>query len=117
VIISETGVRLFRHLHEHLAVAILLATLVCLPARCQDVGSFALRQIAEAPAPYPVKNFLLLPYAELSSRQDSAGPQNTQSRSSDGAFKKTIWRFGRVRLWEGSKTDKMDADEQVLKPE
>jgi len=49
---SETGVRLFRHFHECLAGAILLAALGCLPVRCQDAGNHALRQVAEAPAPY-----------------------------------------------------------------
>jgi len=98
MVLSETGVHLFRHLHEHLAVAILLATLGCWPARCQDAGDFALRQVAEAPAPYPVKNFCLLPCAELSSGQNSADPQTTQSRSSDRAFKKAIWRFGKDQV-------------------
>jgi hypothetical protein len=50
MVMSRTGVRLFRHLHEHLAVAILLPTFGCLPARCQDAGNLAIRRVREAPA-------------------------------------------------------------------
>jgi len=76
-------------------VAILLLTLGCLPARCQDAGDFALRQVVEAPAPYLAKTFCYVPCVNSNSGQNSAHPQNTQSRSSDGAFKKTIRRFAK----------------------
>jgi membrane-associated phospholipid phosphatase len=95
MVLSETGVHLFCHLHEHLTVAVLLATLGCSSALCQEPGNFALRQVTEVPTPYPVKNLCFLPCAELSSEQNSVDPQNTQSRSSDGAFRKAIWRFGK----------------------
>ena len=41
MVMSETGGRWFRHLHEHLAVAILVASLGSLPARCQDAANLA----------------------------------------------------------------------------
>jgi membrane-associated phospholipid phosphatase len=89
------GFHLLRRFHEQLAVAILLATLGCLPARCQDAGNSALRQVAGAPAPRLIASFCLLPRTELCSALNSADPQNTQGRSSDGAFKKTVRRFGK----------------------
>jgi membrane-associated phospholipid phosphatase len=84
---------LFCHLHQHLAVAILLATLGCLPARCQNGGNFAFPQLEEAPAPYRVKNSDFLPCTELSYGRSSADPQNTQGHTSEVAFKKKIRRF------------------------
>jgi hypothetical protein len=41
-----TVVDWFRHLGEHLGVAILLTTLGCLPARGQDAGNFLIQQAA-----------------------------------------------------------------------
>src|SRR4029077_20501034 len=87
------GFHLLRSLHQRLAVAILLATLGCLPARCQDAGNFAIRQIAEGPNSRP--SVCLLPASELCSGPISAEPQSSQSRSSDGAFKSAFRRFGR----------------------
>jgi hypothetical protein len=95
MVLRRAGVRLFRHLHEQLAVAILLATFGCLPARCQDAGNFAIRQVAEAPSSRLNGSFCFLPRGELSYGIGSADPQSTQGRSSDGAFKKTIRRFGK----------------------
>jgi membrane-associated phospholipid phosphatase len=92
---SRTGVRLFRHLHEQLAVVILLASFGCFPARCQDAGNFALLQVAEAPTPCLIGGFSFLPRTELCSGLNSADPQDTQGRSSDGVFKKTIGRLGK----------------------
>jgi membrane-associated phospholipid phosphatase len=92
---GRTAVRLFHHLHEQLAVAIMLATLGCLPARCQDPGNFAIRQVAGAPALLLISSSCLLPRTELCSALNSADPQNTQGRSSDGAFKKTVRRLGK----------------------
>jgi membrane-associated phospholipid phosphatase len=95
LLVGESGVGSFRHLHKKLAVAILLATVGCLPAPCQDAGQFEPGQITEAPTPYAAKNFSFLPCNEPSSGHNSAHVQNTQSRSSYGAFKKTIRRFGK----------------------
>jgi membrane-associated phospholipid phosphatase len=92
---SGTGFRLLRGFHEQLAVAILLATLGCLPARCQDAGNFAIRQIAEGPSSRPSRSVCFLPGSELCSGPIFADPQSTQSRSSDGAFKKAFRRFGK----------------------
>jgi membrane-associated phospholipid phosphatase len=95
MVLRRTGVRLFRHLYEQLAVAILLATFVCLPARCQDAGNFAIRQVVEAPSSRLHGGFCFLPRGELCYGTSSADSQSTQGRSSDGAFKKTIRRFGK----------------------
>jgi membrane-associated phospholipid phosphatase len=80
-------------IHKQLGVTILLATLGCLPAHCQDGGNFAIRSIAEGPSSPPSKNVCLLPRGELCSGPIPAEPQSSQSRSSDGAFKKTLRRF------------------------
>jgi membrane-associated phospholipid phosphatase len=92
---GQTGVRLFRHFPEHLAVAILLATLGCLPARCQEPGNLAVRHVAEASATRLIGRFCFLPCTELHSGPNFADPQNIQNRSSDGAFKKAFRRFGK----------------------
>ncbi len=94
-VLRRSGARLFRRFQEQLAVSILLATFGYLPARCQDARNSALRQVAEASVPSPVKNSCFLSCTELSSGQDSAGPHNTQVRSSDGTFKKTLRRFAK----------------------
>jgi membrane-associated phospholipid phosphatase len=94
-VVGRIGVHLFRHLREQLGVAILLATFGCLPARCQDAGHFAIRQAAKVPAPRLIGGFCFLPRTELCSALISADPQNAPGRSSDGAFKKTIRRFGK----------------------
>jgi membrane-associated phospholipid phosphatase len=86
---------LFRRFHEQLAVAILLATFGCLPARCQEAGNFAIRQITEGPSSRPTLDVCFLPGSELCSEPISADPQSAQSRSSDGAFKKAFRRFGK----------------------
>jgi membrane-associated phospholipid phosphatase len=95
VVMSGSGVRLFRHLHEQLAIAFLLATFACLPARCQDAGNFAIRHVAEAHGSLPNRNVCFLPRSELCSGPIWADPQRTQSASSDGAFKKALRRFGK----------------------
>jgi len=86
---------LLRRFHEQLAVAILLATLGCLPACCQDAGNFAIRQIAEGPSSRPNREVCFLPGSELRSEPIFADPQSTQNQSSDGAFKKAFRRFGK----------------------
>lgn len=86
---------MLRPRHQKLAVAILLITVGGLPAHCQDTGNLAIHQVTEASASYLVKNFSFLPCNEPSSGQNPAHVQNTQSPSSDGAFKKTIGRFGK----------------------
>jgi membrane-associated phospholipid phosphatase len=88
-----TGVRLFRHLHEQLAVAFLLATLGCLPARCQDAGNFTIRHVAEVRTPHFGGDFCLLSRSELCSGLISADLQSTQGRSSDGTIKKALRRL------------------------
>jgi membrane-associated phospholipid phosphatase len=94
-IIRRIGARLFCHIQKQLAVPILLATFACFPARCQDAGNFAIRQIAEGPSSRPSRSVCLLPASELCSGLISAEPQSSQSRSSDGAFKSAFRRFGR----------------------
>jgi len=89
------GLHLLRRFHEKLAVALLLATLGCLPARCQDARNFTIRQVAEGPSSRPNRDGCFLPGSELCSEPISADPQSTQSRSSDGAFKKAFRRFGK----------------------
>ena len=86
---------MFRHLHQQLAVTILLATLGCLPARCQSSGDFTFPRLAEAPGPYRFKAFCDSPCAEWTSSRSPADSQNTQSQSSEGAFKKALRRFGK----------------------
>jgi len=95
MVLRGTRVRSFRHLYERLAVAILLATFGCWPARCQDAGNFAIQRVAEAPSPRLYGSLCFLPSLELCSRQTSGAVQRTQDRSSDGAFKQTIRRFGK----------------------
>ena len=94
-VLRTIGARLFRHIQKQLAVPILLATFACFPARCQDVGNFAIRHIAEGPSSRPSRNVCLLSASELCSGLISAEPQRTQSRSSDGALKKTFRRLAR----------------------
>jgi len=94
-IIRRIAARLFCHIQKHLAVPIFLATFACFPARCQDAGNFAIRQIAEGPSSRPSRNVCLLSGSELCSGPISAEPQSSQSRSSDGAFKSAFRRFGR----------------------
>ena len=86
---------LFCHIQKQLAVLISLATFGCLPARCQDAGNFAIRQVAEGRSSRPNRNVCFQSGGELCEGATSAGPQSTQSRSSDGAFKKTFRRFGK----------------------
>ncbi len=95
MVLRRTRVRLFRHLPERLAVAILLAAFGCLPARCQDAGNLAIRAVAEAPSPSLNGSLCFLPHPELCSGQTSGAPQSTQGYSSDGALKRTIRRFGK----------------------
>src|SRR6202045_132735 len=92
-VVHGAGVRSFRHLHQQLAAAILLATFGCLPARCQDAGNFAIRHVAQAPSSGLNRNVRFLPTSELSSGPTFADPQSSRSRSSDGAFKKVLGRF------------------------
>lgn len=92
---SRSGVRLFRHLRERLALAVLLATFSCLPARCQDAGSIAIRHVPEAPSSRLSRNARFLPPGELCSGAIFADPRSTPSPSSDGAFKKALTRFGK----------------------
>lgn len=94
-VIKGTGARLFCHIQKRLAVLILLATFACFPVRCQDAGNFAIRQVAEGPGSRPTRNVCLLSASELCSGPISAEPQGTQSRSSDGALKKTFRRLAR----------------------
>jgi membrane-associated phospholipid phosphatase len=94
-VIKGTGARLFCHIQKRLAVLILLATFACFPARCQDAGNFALRQIAEGPGSRPSRNVCLLSGSELCAGATSADPQSTQSAASGGAFKKAFKRFGK----------------------
>jgi len=94
-VLRRIGARLFCHIQKQLAVAILLATFGCLPARCQDAGNFAIRQPAEGRSSRPEKNICFLPSSELCAGTTSADPQSTQSRSSDGAFKRAFRRFGK----------------------
>ena len=92
---NGTGFRLFRRFHEQLAVAILLATFGCLPARCQEPGNLAVRYVAEASAPRFAGRFCFLPCTELRSGLDFPDPQNIPDRSSDGSLKKAFRRFGK----------------------
>jgi len=92
-VVPGDGVRSFRHLHEQLAVAILLAAFGCLPARCQDAGNFAIRHVAQAPSSGLNRNVRFLPHSEFSSGPTFADPQSSRSRSSDGAFKNVLGRF------------------------
>jgi membrane-associated phospholipid phosphatase len=94
-ILRRTGARLFCHIQKQLAVAILLATFGCLPARCQDAGIFAIQQLAEGRSLRTNRNACFLSGSELCGRATSADPQSTQNRSLDGTFKKTFKRFGR----------------------
>jgi membrane-associated phospholipid phosphatase len=92
-VIRRTGARLFYHIRKQLAVLILAATFACLPARCQDAGNFAIRQLVEGRSSRPDINICFLPSSELCAGATSADPQSTQSPSSDGAFKNTVRRF------------------------
>jgi membrane-associated phospholipid phosphatase len=94
-VIKGTSARLFCHIQKQLAVSILLATFACFPARCQDAGNSAIRQVAEGLSSHPSKNVCLLSGSELCAGTASADPQSTQSAASDGAFKKAFRRFGR----------------------
>lgn len=94
-VLRRSGARLFRRFQEQLAVSILLATFGCLPARCQDAGNVAIRQVAEGPSSRPERNVCFLPSSKLCAGATSADPQSTHSRSTDGAFKKTFRRFGK----------------------
>src|ERR1700687_4902950 len=94
-VVPGAGVRSFRHLHEQLAAAILLATFGCLPARCQDAGDFAIRHVAHASSSRLNGNVCILPPSELCSGPIFADPQSSRSQSSDGAFKKALGRFGK----------------------
>ena len=87
--------RLFCRLLGQVAGAMLLATLVCLPARCQAPKNFAIQQIAESPSSCSSSNVCLLRGSELCAGPIPADEQSTQSLSSDGAFKKAVRRFGR----------------------
>src|ERR1700687_401919 len=91
---SRTGVHLPRQIQERVAVAILLAILGCLPARCQSAESFTIQQLAEAPVPRLNESFCFPPRSEICSGLIPADPQSTQGPSPDGAFKKTLKRFG-----------------------
>jgi membrane-associated phospholipid phosphatase len=93
--ISRTGVHLPRQIQERVAVAILLATLGCLPARCQSTESFTIQQFAEAPVPRLNESFCFPPRSEICSGLIPADPQSTQGPSPDGTFKKTLKRFGK----------------------
>jgi len=94
-VVNGTGVRLFRHLPEQLTAAILLATFGCLPARCQDAGDFAIRHIAHVSSSRLNRNVCFLPPSESCPEPIFADPQSSPSRSSDGAFKKALGRFGK----------------------
>jgi membrane-associated phospholipid phosphatase len=94
-VVNGAGVRFFRHLHEQLAAAILLATFGCLPVRCQDAGNFAIRHVSQVPSSGLNRNVCFLPPSELCSGSIFADPQSSRSRSSDGAVKKVLGRFGK----------------------
>jgi len=93
-IIRRTGAHLLRHIQKHIALSILLVTFGCFPARCQDAGNFAIRQVAEGRNSRPSRNVCFLPGSELCAGATSADPQSTQGAASDGAFKKAFKRFG-----------------------
>lgn len=94
-VVNGTETRPFVHFRERLAVAILLATFGCLPARCQEAGTFLISRSGEAPASRFDRNVCLLPRNELCSAPMPAASKRTQSPSSDGPFKKAFRRFGR----------------------
>lgn len=94
-LLRRVGARLFRHIQKQLAVPILLTTLACLPAPCQDAGDFAIREVGEGRSSRLNGNVCFLPGSELCAGATSADPQSTRSRSSDDAFKKAFRRFGK----------------------
>ena len=97
-VVNRIGVRRFGHFREQLALAILLAAFGCLPARCQDTGTFLISRSAEAPASRHFENVSLLPRIELSPAPIPADPQRTQSASSDGSLKSAVRRFGKDQV-------------------
>jgi membrane-associated phospholipid phosphatase len=86
---------LFGQIQEELAVAILLATLGCLPARCQSTEDLAIRQVQEAPASHLNESFCFPPRSKVCSGLTSTDPQSAPVPSSDGAFKKSLKRLGK----------------------
>jgi membrane-associated phospholipid phosphatase len=91
----ELGVRLFRHIHQKLAVALLLVSFNGLPARCQEAGNLASWRVAEAPGAHLERNVCILPRRELCLESTLADPKSTQKQSSGSAIKKTVRRFGK----------------------
>jgi membrane-associated phospholipid phosphatase len=91
----EVGVRLFRHIHQKLAVALLLVSFNGLPARCQDAGNLASWRAADAPGVHLERNVCILLRRELCSESTLTDPKSTQKQSSGSAIKKTVRRFGK----------------------
>ena len=86
---------MFRQIQEQLAVAILLATLGCLPARCQSAKDLTARLVPETPDSNLNGSFCFPPRSEACSGLITTDPQSAQDPSSDGAFKKSLKRFGK----------------------
>jgi membrane-associated phospholipid phosphatase len=89
------GVQLFERLQKQLSAVLLLSTLGCLPAYGQDTGDRATFDVGKAPSSHLNRDVCILPTARLCSGPSAAEPRSAQSRSSVGATKKTLKRFGK----------------------
>jgi membrane-associated phospholipid phosphatase len=92
---SGAGERLIQKNLRKLAVALLLVSFNCLPARGQDAGNLVSWRAGEAPGAHLDRNVCILPRRELCSAPTFTDPKSTQKQSSDGAFKKVVRRFGK----------------------
>jgi hypothetical protein len=95
MVMSRSLAPLFLNLREKLILAVLLALFGCFPALCQGNGKLAIWQHVITRSLRFNGTPCFLPQGELCAGSVSTDAKSTQNRSAEGAFKKTVGRFGK----------------------
>jgi membrane-associated phospholipid phosphatase len=89
----ESGVLLPCQIQERLALTIMLAALVCMPARCQNIEHLSIQQPAEAPVSPADVSSCAPAASEVCSELSPVDLDPGQHPATDGKLKKTVSRF------------------------
>jgi membrane-associated phospholipid phosphatase len=95
MLMSRPLARLFWYWHEKLAFALLLTLFGCFPALCQETAELVTWKVETTPSLRLNNNACFLPHGELCASPASADAKSMPSRSSEGAFRRPLRRFGR----------------------
>jgi membrane-associated phospholipid phosphatase len=95
MVMSRSLAPLFLNLREKLILAVLLALFGCFPALCQGNGKLTIWQHVKTRSLRFNGTPCFLPQGELCAGSVSTDAKSTQNRSAEGAFKKTVGRFGK----------------------